>query len=84
MILEQPLMLQIWKGMESEGGIQVPTLLIKHRARHRALIERYSGCKGRDNRVVLNITQKKVEPKRCLRGAVLENGSFLQGGVIFL
>ena len=29
-------------------------------------------------------TQKKMEPKRCLRKAVLENGSFLQRGAIFL
>ena len=29
-------------------------------------------------------TQKKVEPKRCLRGADFKNGPFLQRGAIFL
>ena len=29
------------------------------------------------------LTQKKVEPKRCLRGAILENGSFLSATLFF-
>ena len=28
--------------------------------------------------------RKKVEPKRCMKGAVLENGSSFQRGAIFL